>query len=53
MTFLLLSKDLTFGKTLLFCFNGYRHAILTIFYYESQLEYPRKAFTKEKKEKKF
>ena len=29
--------------------KGYRQAILTILFYESQLEYLRKAFTKEKK----
>ena len=48
MTFLLLFNDLKFGKSSLFCCNGYRHAIFTIIFYESQVEYLRKVFTKEK-----
>ena len=47
MTFLLLFNDLKFGKSSLFCCNGYRHAIFIFFFYESQVEYLRKAFTKE------
>jgi hypothetical protein len=47
MTFLLLFNSLKFGKSSLFCCNGYRHAIFTIIFYESQVEYLRKAFTKE------
>ena len=42
MTFLLLFKDLKFGLGSLFCCNGYRHAISTILFYESQVEYLRK-----------
>ena len=48
MTFLLLFNDLKLGKSSLFCCNGYRHAIFTIFLYETYVEYLRKAFTKEK-----
>ena len=48
MTFLLLFIDLIFGKSSLFCCNGYRHAIFKKSY-ESQEEYVRKAVTKEKK----
>ena len=51
MIFSLLFNDLKFGKSSLFCYNGYRHAVLD--FYESQEEYLRKAFTKQKKEKKF
>ena len=39
MTFLLLFNDLKFGKSSLFCCNGYRHAIFTIIFFESQVEY--------------
>ena len=46
ITFLLLFNDLTFGKSSLFCCNGYRHDISKIHFYESQVEYLRKAFTK-------
>ena len=46
--FLLLFNDLKFGKSSLFCCYGYRHAIFIILFYESQEEYLRKAFTKEK-----
>ena len=49
MTFLLLFNYLKFGMSLLFCCNGYRHAISTILFYESQVEYLRKNFTKELK----
>ena len=52
MTFLLLFNDLKFGKTSLFCCNGYSYPIFTILFYVSQVEYLRKAFRKEKKEKK-
>ena len=38
ITFLLLFNDLKFGKTLLFCCNGYSHAIFTNFFYEYQVE---------------
>ena len=38
MTFLLLFNSLKFGKTSLFCCNGYSHAIFTILFYESQVE---------------
>ena len=38
ITFLLLFNDLNFGKTLLFCCNGYSHASFTIFFYEYQVE---------------
>ena len=48
MTFLLLFNYLKFGKSLLFCCNGYRHSIFIIIFYESQVEYLKKAFTKEK-----
>ena len=51
MTFLLLFNDLKFGKISLICCNGYRHAIFSILFYESQVEYLRKAFTKEKRKK--
>ena len=34
------------------CCNGYSYAIFTIFFYESQVKYLRKAYTKEKKRKK-
>ena len=51
MTFLLLFNDLKFGKGSLFCCNGYRHAIFKIIFYESQEEYLRKEFTKEKERK--
>ena len=47
MTFLLLFNSLKFGKTSLFCCNGYSHVIFTILFYESQVEYLRKSFTKE------
>ena len=49
ITFLLLFYDLKYGNNSLFCCNGYSHAILTIVFYESQVEELRKAFTKEKK----
>ena len=49
MTFPLFFNDLKFGKTSLFCCNGYMFDIFTILFYESQVEYLRKAFTKEKK----
>ena len=52
MTFLLLLNYLKIGKISLFCCNGYRHASFTILFNESQVEYLRKAFTKEKEEKK-
>ena len=52
MTFLLLFNDLKFGKSSLFRCNGYRHAIFTIIFYESQVEYLRKSFIKEKNLKK-
>ena len=42
---LLLFNDLKFGE----CCNGYRHAIFTTLFYKSQVEYLRKAFTKDKK----
>ena len=32
MTFLLLFNDQKFGKSSLFCCNGYRHAILELFF---------------------
>ena len=48
MTFLLLFNSLKFGKTSLFCCIGYCHAIFTILFYESQVEYLRKSFRKEK-----
>ena len=48
----MLFNDLKFGKSTLFCCNGYTHAIFKIIFYESQEEYLRKAFTKEKKRKK-
>ena len=44
----MLFNDLKFDKNLLFCCNGYSHAIFTILFHESQVEYLRKAFTKEK-----
>jgi hypothetical protein len=43
--------DLKFGTNSLFCCNGYSHAIFTIIFHESQVEYLRKAFTKELKKK--
>ena len=49
ITFLLLINDLKYSKNPLFCCNGYSLAILTIFFYESQVEELRKAFTKHKK----
>ena len=49
MTLLLLFNALKFEKSSLFCCNGYRHVILKIFFYESQEEYLKKAFTKETK----
>ena len=49
MTFLLLFNDLMFGKSSLFCCNGYRHVISTILFYESQVEYLRKHLQKKKK----
>ena len=52
ITFLLLFNALKYGKNSLFCCNGYSHAIFTIIFYEYQVEEPRKAFTKEKKEHK-
>ena len=53
MTFLLLFNDLKFGKSSLFCCNGYRHAIFTIIFYESQVEYLRiKSLYKREKYKK-
>jgi hypothetical protein len=52
MTFLLVFNDLKFGKSSLFCYNGYRHAIFTIIFYDSQVEYLIKALTKEKNGKK-
>ena len=52
MTFLLLFNYLKSGKSYFFCCNGYRHKIFKILFDESQVEYLRKAFTKEKKTKK-
>ena len=43
----MLFNDLKYGKNSLFCCNS--NAIFTIFFYESQAEQLRKAFTKEKK----
>ena len=37
MAFLLFFNSLKFGKTSLFCCNGYSHAIFTIIFYESQV----------------
>ena len=51
MTFLLIFNDLKFGKSSLLCCNGYRDAILKILFYESQVEYLRKAFTKKRRKK--
>ena len=50
MTFLLLFNGEKFVKTLLFCCNSYSLAIFTILFYESQVEYLTKAFTKLRKE---
>ena len=51
ITFLLLFNDPKYGKNSLFCCDGYSHVIFTIilFFYESQVEELRKAFTKEKR----
>ena len=46
ISFLLLFKDLKFGKCSLFCCNGYNHAIFTIVFYESQVKNLSKAITK-------
>ena len=51
ITFILLFNDLKFGKNSLFCCNGYSLAIFTIIFHGSQVEYLRKAFTKELKKK--
>ena len=51
MTFLLLFHSLKFGKTSLFCCNGYSHAIFTIIFYDSQVEQLRKSITTEKMKK--
>ena len=45
--FLLLFNDLKYCKNSLFCCNGYSHSILT-FFYESQVEELKQAFTKKK-----
>ena len=47
ITFLLLFNDLKYGKNLLFCCNGYSHAIFTILF--SHVKELRKPFTKERK----
>ena len=52
ITFLLFINELKYSKNSWFCCNDYSHAIFTILFYESQIEELRKAFTKEKKEKK-
>ena len=44
--FLLIFNDLKYGKNSLFSCNGYSHAF---FFFKSQVEDLRKAFTKEKK----
>ena len=46
--FFLPFNDIKFGKSSLFCCNGYRHAIFKIIFYESHIE---KLYTKEKKGK--
>ena len=46
ITLLLLFNGIIFDKSSLFCSNG---AIFTILFNESQVEYLREAFTKEKK----
>ena len=38
MTFLLLFNDLKFSKTLLFCCNGYSHAIFKFFFMNLKLK---------------
>ena len=45
----LAKNGLEFGKSSLLCCTGYRNAIFKFLFYESQVEYQRKAFTKEKK----
>ena len=54
MTFLLLFNDLKYGKSSLFCCNGYRHALFKIIFLWISSTYLRKALTKGKKrEQKF
>ena len=53
MTFLLLLYDLKLGENSLFCCNGYSDAIFTILFYESQVKYLIKAFTKKTNGKKY
>ena len=53
MTFLLLFNDLKYGKSSLFCCNGYRHALFKIIFLWISSRYLRKALKKEKREKKF
>ena len=52
MTFLLLLNDLKYGKSSLFCWNGYRHAFLKILFLWISCRYLWKALTIEKSEKK-
>ena len=52
MTFLLLFNDLKYGKSSLFCCNGYRHALFKILFLWISSRYLRKALIKEKREEK-
>ena len=52
MTFLLLFNSLKFGKTSLFCCNGYSHAIFTILFLGISSRITKKKIYKRKKLKK-
>ena len=52
LTFLLLFKELKYGKSSLFCCNGYRYALFKIIFLWISSRYLRKALTKEKREEK-
>ena len=52
MNFLLLFNDLKYGKSSIFCCNGYKHALFKIIFLWISSRYIRKALTKEKRERK-
>ena len=43
--------DLNYGKSSLFCCNGYRHALLKILFYESQVDIQENHLQKKKRKK--
>ena len=48
-TLLLLVYGLKFGKSSLFCCNGYSHAISTILFYESRVKFKKSVYKRKKR----